>query len=146
MSFIWAFHQIAHHQIRLFLFRLYVDNWSFLSKSAPSKIRAPCGDTSLIVCKLKKVVMPKKGSRRTKDQAREREPEFAEARRKHSAVESAINALEVHDLDRCPDHCIDGFERYAAMAVLSRNLQRVGAIAQQQEREAQAKEKKRRRC
>ncbi len=93
--------------------------------------------------KLEKVVMPKKGRRSAKDQARESEPEFADARRKHSAVESAINALEVHGLDRCPDHGIDGFERYAAMAVLSRNLQRVGAIAQQQEREV--KEKKRRR-
>ncbi len=93
---------------------------------------------------LEKVVMPKKGRRSAKDQAHESEPEFAQARRKHSAVESAINALEVHGLDRCPDHGIDGFERYAAMAMLSRNLQRVGAIVQQQEREEQAKEKKRR--
>lgn len=94
---------------------------------------------------LEKVVMPKKGRRKAKDQARESEPEFADARRQHSAVESAINALEVHGLDRCPDPGIDGFERYTAMAMLSRNLQRVGAMVQQQEREAQAKEKKRRR-
>ena len=43
--------------------------------------------------------MPKKGRRNAKDQAHESEPEFADARRQHSAVESAINALEVHGLD-----------------------------------------------
>ena len=37
-------------------------------------------------------------------------------KRKHSAVESAINALENHGLDRCPDHCIDGFKRYVSLA------------------------------
>jgi hypothetical protein len=41
-------------------------------------------------------------------------------RRQHSAVESAINALEVHGLDRCPDHGIKGFERYVALAVLAK--------------------------
>jgi len=34
---------------------------------------------------------------------------FKAARRKHSAVESSINALENHGLDRCPDHGIKGF-------------------------------------
>jgi hypothetical protein len=47
---------------------------------------------------------------------------------KHSAVESAINALEVHGLDRCPDHGIEGFKRYVALSVVARNLQRIGAI------------------
>jgi hypothetical protein len=31
----------------------------------------------------------------------EHAPEFIKARRAHSAVESAINALEVHGLDKC---------------------------------------------
>jgi hypothetical protein len=47
-------------------------------------------------------------------------------------VESAINALEVHGLDRCPDHAIDGFKRYVGMAVVARNLQRLGAIVREQ--------------
>jgi hypothetical protein len=51
------------------------------------------------------------------------EPEFARLRRRHSAVESAINAL-----DRCPDHGIDGFKRYVALAVVARNIHRLGAV------------------
>jgi hypothetical protein len=61
--------------------------------------------------------------------------------RQHSAVESAINALEVHGLDTCPDHGIDGFERYVALAVVSRNLQKLGTMLQS---EAQAKERRQR--
>jgi hypothetical protein len=42
-------------------------------------------------------------------------------------VESAINALENHGLDRCLDHGIDGFKRYVSLAVLARNIQILGA-------------------
>jgi hypothetical protein len=52
-------------------------------------------------------------------------------------VESAINALEAHGLDRCPDRGIDGFKRYVALAVVARNIQRLGAILQQQEADRQ---------
>ena len=62
--------------------------------------------------------------------SRQSSPEFKHLRRKHSAVESSINALENHGLDRCPDHGIDGFKRYTAFAVLARNLQIVGSIEQ----------------
>ena len=68
---------------------------------------------------------------------REHDPEFIRLRHQHSAVESAINALEVHGLDRCPDHGIDGFKRYVALAVVARNIQRLGAILRQQEAERQ---------
>lgn len=47
-------------------------------------------------------------------------------RRQHSAVESAINGLEHTGLDLCRDHGIEGFKRYVAMAVLARNIKRVG--------------------
>lgn len=67
------------------------------------------------------------------DQARESEPEFIRLRHQHSAVESAINALEVHGLDCCPDHGIDGFKRYVALAVVARNIQRLGAVLRDQE-------------
>ena len=46
-------------------------------------------------------------------------PEFVRARRAHSAVESAINGLEVHGLDVCLDHGIAGFKRYVAWAVVA---------------------------
>jgi hypothetical protein len=80
------------------------------------------------------VVVPKKGRLSKVDQEREKSPEFIEKRRAHSAVESAINALEVHGLDRCLDHGIDGFRRYVALAVVARNIQRLGAILRDQER------------
>ncbi len=57
--------------------------------------------------------------------------DFIQGRRKHSAVESGINALENHGLDRCPDHAITGFKRYVALAILGRNLQNLGNIIQQ---------------
>ena len=81
------------------------------------------------------VVLPKKGKLSKADQEREHAPEFVQARKQHSAVESAINALEVHGLDKCPDHGIDGFKRYVALAVLSRNLQKLDAILRDQERQ-----------
>ncbi len=76
---------------------------------------------------LDEVILPKKGKLSQKDKQIEHSKEFIEARHKHSAVESAINALENHALDRCPDHGISGFKRYIALAVLARNLQLLGA-------------------
>lgn len=69
--------------------------------------------------------------------------EFVRLRRKHSAVESEINALENHGLDRCPDHGIYGFKRYVALAVVARNLQRVGHLLQQKALKRQARREKR---
>jgi len=86
---------------------------------------------------LDRVVLPKKGKRSKADTARERDPQFIRLRRRHSAVESAINALEVHGLDRCPDHGIDGFKRYVALAVVARNIQHLGAVLRRQEEEAE---------
>ena len=74
------------------------------------------------------VVLPKKGRLSGADKERESAPEFVEARQQHSAVESAINALGVHGLDLCRDHGIEGFKRYVALAVVARNVQRLGAI------------------
>jgi len=81
------------------------------------------------------VVVPKKGRLSAVDRTRESDSEFVRLRQQHSAVESAINALESHGLDVCPDHGIVGFERYVAMAIVARNVQRLGAILRQQESE-----------
>jgi DNA-binding FrmR family transcriptional regulator len=79
------------------------------------------------------VVIPKKGRLNAVDRAIESGAEFVRLRQQHSAVESAINALEQHGLDVCPDHGIVGFKRYVALAVVARNVQRLGAILRQQE-------------
>jgi len=62
-----------------------------------------------------------------KEAAFESSEGFVAACRQHAAVESAINALEVHGLDHCPDRGIDGFKRHVALAVLARNIQHLGA-------------------
>jgi len=81
------------------------------------------------------VVLPKKGKRNPEEQAHEGSDRFGELRRKHSAVESAINALEHNGLDRCKDYGLEGFKRYVALAVVARNIHRLGCILQQQELE-----------
>ena len=83
--------------------------------------------------KLELVVLPRKGKLSQQAQAVEQSEEFLKARQQHSAVESAINALEVHGLNRCLDHGINGFKRYVALAVVARNIDRIGAILWQQE-------------
>lgn len=80
--------------------------------------------------------MSKKGRLSQADREREATDEFKEARKKHSAVESGINALENHGLDRCPDRGIRGFKSYVAFAVLARNIQKIGAELQKQEKES----------
>jgi hypothetical protein len=82
---------------------------------------------------VEQVVLSRKGRLSKADQARESDPEFIRLRHQHSAVESAINALEAHGLDVCPDHGIDGFKRYVALAVLARNVQRLGAVLREQD-------------
>jgi len=74
------------------------------------------------------VVLPKKGRLSVADKEREYAPVFISARQQHSAVESAINALGVHGLDMCPDHGIEGFKRYVALAIVTRNIQKLGAV------------------
>jgi hypothetical protein len=82
------------------------------------------------------VALPRKGKLSQQAQAAEQSEAFVNARRAHSAVESAINALEVHGLDMCPDHGIVGFKRYVALAVVARNIHRIGAILWEQEQNA----------
>lgn len=82
---------------------------------------------------LKLVALPRKGKLSQQARAIEHADDFVKARRQHSAVESAINALEVHGLDRCPDRGLVGFERYVALAVVARNIHRIGAILREQE-------------
>ena len=81
---------------------------------------------------LDQVVLPRKGRLSKKAQQIENSEDFILARRKHAAVESAINALENHGLDRCPDRGLHGFKRYVGLAVLSRNIQKIGSILQNQ--------------
>ena len=82
---------------------------------------------------LDKVILPRKGKLSAINKEIENSDEFREARRKHSAVESSINALENHGLDRCRDHGLHGFKRYVGLAVVARNIQIIGHIIRQRE-------------
>lgn len=78
------------------------------------------------------LTLPRKGKLSKSAKEIEQSDEFRKAKKQHSAIESAINALEIHGLDVCPDHGIDGFKRYCALAVVARNIQRIGAILKKQ--------------
>ncbi len=88
---------------------------------------------------LDQVTLPKKGKLSQERKIVEHAEAFTHARRAHSAVESAINAPEVHGLDKCPDHGIDGFKRYVALAIVTRNIHRMGDILWQQDLERERK-------
>lgn len=79
------------------------------------------------------VILPRKGKLDAEELTIEQSDEFKNLRRKHSAVESAIHALENHGLDMCPDHGIDGFRRYVALAIVARNIQLLGRRLQMAE-------------
>ena len=77
-----------------------------------------------------KVIMPKKGKKTKAEQEEESERTFIKLRHKHSGVESDINRLEHHGLDRCLDKGIAGFKRYCGLGILAANLHTMGNILQ----------------
>jgi len=93
---------------------------------------------------LDRVILPRKGKLSRENREIEGSEEFKEARRKHSAVESTINALENHSLDRCRDHGLYGFKRYIALAVVARNIQILGVTLQIKEVTRKKKDEKKR--
>jgi len=92
---------------------------------------------------LDKVVLPRKGRLSAINKEIENSEDFKKAKRKHSAVESSISALNNHGLDRCPDHAIHGFKRYVALAVVARNIQIIGHLLQEKEVKRLQRAKKR---
>ena len=82
---------------------------------------------------LNQVTLPKKGKLSQHQKEIESSEAFILARRQHAAVESAINALENHGLDRCPDKGEKAFFRYVSLAVLARNIQILGHLLQQKQ-------------
>jgi hypothetical protein len=85
------------------------------------------------------LILPKKGKLNKLEQQREQDRTFRALRRQHSAVESAINCLEHHGLNRCPDKGLDGFRRYTALGVLAYNLHKLGNILLAQDKKQLSK-------
>ena len=74
------------------------------------------------------VVMPKKGKLNKQDSENERSKTFRQLRNQHSAIESNINSLEHHGLNRCPDKGLKNFKKYTALGILSYNLHLLGKL------------------
>lgn len=80
------------------------------------------------------LVLPKKGKLNQEEFEREHSKTFIALRKQHSAVESAINCLEHHGLNRCPDKGLSHFKKYAALGILACNLHKIGNLLQEKER------------
>ena len=72
------------------------------------------------------VCIPKPGKKTVKQREEEQRPRFKELRCKHSSIESIINSLEHHGLNRCLHKGIDGFQRYVGYGILAYNLHQIG--------------------
>jgi len=83
-------------------------------------------DRELLELYISTVVMPKRGKKNALETETERSPLFVSLRQAHSAVESAINALEHHGLNRCLDVGLEAYGRYVGLGVLAYNLHFIG--------------------
>jgi len=84
-------------------------------------------DRELLELYIPEVILPKKGRRNQADQQRESALPWRKRKNAHSAVESDINCLEHHGLNRCLDRGFDGYKRYVGLGVLAYNLHKIGA-------------------
>jgi hypothetical protein len=91
-----------------------------------------------------RVIMPKKGKCNAAEAAEEHQADYIKLRHAHSAVESNINSLEHHGLDRCPDKGFHGYQRYTGLGVIAYNLHQIGKGMLRQAKEAEEKAAKRR--
>jgi IS5 family transposase len=82
------------------------------------------------------VVLPKKGKLNKDEKERQSTKKFKALRKHHSAVESDINCLEHHGLNKCPDKGIKNFRKYTALGVLAHSLHKLGNILLEQDRQA----------
>ena len=83
-------------------------------------------DRRLLEEYIEEVIMLKKGRLSKADKEREGHKKFKDLRNQHNAIESDINCLEHHGLNRCPDKGIESFERYVGFGVLAYNLHKIG--------------------
>ena len=74
------------------------------------------------------VVLPKPGKKTKSEQQTEQDTGYRKIRKRHTVVESNINSLEHHGINRCPDKGIRGFKKYVALGVISYNLHQLGNI------------------
>ena len=95
--------------------------------------------------KIENAVLPKRGNHTKADKEREGSKVFKRLRNQHSAVESNINMLEHHGLNRCRDKGMVGFKRCVGLSVLAYNLHIMGnslqAIEKEKQKQREAKQR-----
>ncbi len=85
------------------------------------------------------VILPKRGRFSKEDKERESGKTFKQLRKAHSAIESNINMLEHHGLNRCVDKGLKGYKKNVGLSVLAYNLHVIGNHLIQQQKQKQAK-------
>jgi hypothetical protein len=68
------------------------------------------------------------------EKERESDKTFKKLRYAHSAIESNINMLEHHGLNRCMDKGLHGYKRCVGVSVLAYNLHHLGNVLLARER------------
>jgi transposase, IS5 family len=96
-------------------------------------------DRELLELFIPQVIMPKRGRKTAEETEAESAKKFVALRKAHSAVESAINALEHHGLNRCLDVGLEGYTRYIGYGVLAYNLHVIGRQLLAQRRAVQTR-------
>jgi len=86
------------------------------------------GNKELIECYIPKVILDKRGKLSKAEKEVQQEKCYKKLKYAHSAIESNINCLEHHGLDKCPDKGENAFKRYAGFGVLAYNLHKIGNI------------------
>ena len=83
---------------------------------------------------IEQAILPKKGKLNKVEKERESDKTFRKLRYAHSAVESNINMLEHHGLNRCMDKGLHGYKRCVGVSVLAYNLHHLGNVLLARER------------
>jgi hypothetical protein len=89
---------------------------------------------------IEQVILPKKGKQNKEEKEREGSKQFKQLRYAHSAIESNINMLEHHGLNRCPDKGLYGYKRYVGVSVLAYNLHILGNCLIEKEKQKEEKQ------
>jgi hypothetical protein len=92
---------------------------------------------------IEQAVLPKRGKHNKEDKERESSKSFKQIRNQHSAVESNINMLEHHGLNRCMDKGLGGFKRCVGLSILAYNLHTLGNALQVIDRKKEEQSEKR---
>ncbi len=103
-----------------------MNNYGSIQSASADKGYSRKEDRELLELFIPNVVIPKRGRLNQEEREREGHKTFRTLRHKHSAIESAINCLEHHGLNRCPDKGRSGYGRYVGLGILAYNLHKIG--------------------